>query len=76
MNMKILVRIGLLYLLNQKKLFIFIVLALNIYQVKLINLLVIKTLKVVYLDYKHTVQLCVDIIVYNLLIICLKVKHY
>ena len=76
MNMKILVRIGLLYLLNQKKLFILIVLALNIYQVKLINLLVIKTLKVVYLDYKHTVQLCVDIIVYNLLIICLKVKHY
>ena len=62
MNMKILVRIGLLYLLNQKKLFILIVLAKNIYQVKLINLLVIKTLKVIYLDYKHMIQLCVDII--------------
>ena len=62
MNMKILVRIGLLYLLNQKKLFILIVLAKNIYQVKLINLLVIKTLKVIYFDYKHMIQLCVDII--------------
>ena len=32
------------------------------YQVKLINLLVIKALKVIYLDYKYTIQLCVNII--------------
>ena len=30
---------------------------------KLINLLVIKILKVIYFDYKHLIQLCVDIIV-------------
>ena len=49
MNMKIQVRIGSLYLLNQKK--------------KLINLLVLKILKVIYLGYKHTIQLCADIFV-------------
>ena len=43
---------------------------------KLINLLLIKILKVIYLDYKHMIQLCVDIIVLSLLIICLKVRHY
>ena len=62
MNMKILVRIGSLYLLKLMKLFILIVLAENIYRTKLINLLVIKTLKVIYLDYKHMIQLCVDVI--------------
>ena len=33
-------------------------------------------LKVIYLGYKHMIQLCADAIVYNLLIICLKVEHY
>ena len=35
-----------------------------------------KRLKQIYLEYKHTIQLCVDIFVYNLLIICLKIRHY
>ena len=35
-----------------------------------------KKLKQVYLEYKHTIQLCADIFVQNLLIICLKVRHY
>ena len=30
-------------------------------QVKLIDLLVIKTLKVIYLGYRHMIQLCADI---------------
>ena len=76
MNMKILVRIGLLYLLKLMKLFILIVLAKNIFLKKLINLLVIKKLKRVYLDYKHMIQLCVVIFVLSLLTICLKVRHY
>ena len=38
--------------------------------------LVIKKLKQIYLDYKHMIQLCADIIVLSLLIICLKVRHY
>ena len=64
MNMKKLVRIGSLYLLKLMKLFILIVLAQNIYRTKLINLLVTKILKVIYLDYKIIdYQLCVDIIV-------------
>ena len=37
---------------------------------KLINLLVIKKLKQAYLEYKLTIQLCADIFVQNLLIIC------
>ena len=76
MNMKILVRIGLLYLLKLMKLLILIVLAKNIFLKKLINLLVIKKLKRVYLDYKHMIQLCVVIFVLSLLTICLKVRHY
>ena len=43
---------------------------------KLINSLVTIKLKVIYLEYKHKIQLCVDIFVWNLLIICLKVKNY
>ena len=76
MNMKILVRIGFLYLLKLTKLFILIVLVYNIFLKKLINLLVIKKLKQLYLEYKRTIQLCADIFVQNLLIICLKVRNY
>ena len=43
---------------------------------KSISLLVIKKLKQIYLEYKLTIQLCVDIFVYNLLIICSRVKLY
>ena len=63
MNMKILGRIGFLYLLKLTKLFILIVLVLNIFLKKLINLLVIKKLKQAYLEYKRTIQLCADIFV-------------
>ena len=59
MNMKIRVRIGFLYLLNQNIQFILIVLVWNIFLKKLINLLII-ILKVIYLEYKHTIQLCAD----------------
>ena len=40
------------------------------------HLSIIKKLKQVYLDYRHTIQLCPDIFVQDFLIICLKVKHY
>ena len=56
MNMKILVRIGFLYLLKLTNLYVLLL-------KKLINLLVIKKLKQVYLDYKRTIQLCADIFV-------------
>ena len=70
MNMKIRVRIRFLYLLNrnirqsrvlQNVLFSLIVLVWNIFLKKLINLLTIMILKVIYLEYKHTIQLCTDI---------------
>ena len=61
--MKIQVLIGLFYLLKLMKLFILIVLVQNIFLKKLINLLVIKKLKQVYLEYKRTIQLCADIFV-------------
>ena len=75
MNMKIWVRIGFLYLLKQNIQFILIVLVLNIFLKKLINLLATMILKVIYLEYKHMIQLCADIFVYNLLIICSRAKH-
>ena len=63
MNMKILVHIGFVYLLKLMKLFILIALVYNIFLKKLINLLVIKKLKQVYLEYKRTIQLCADVFV-------------
>ena len=72
MSMKIRVRIGFLYLLNQNIPFISIVLVYNIFLKKLINLYVLKNsalplvimiLKVIYLEYKHMIQLCSDIFV-------------
>ena len=59
MNIKILVHIGFLYLLKLTKLFILIVLVQNIFLKKLINSLVTIILKIIYLEYKHTIQLCV-----------------
>ena len=63
MNMKILVHIGFVYLLKLMKLFILIALVYNIFLKKLINLLVIKKLKQVYLEYKRAIQLCADVFV-------------
>ena len=46
----------------------------NTFLQKLKNLLVIKTLKQIYLGYKHMIRLCVVIFVLSLLNICLIVK--
>ena len=43
---------------------------------KEINNLLIMILKAIYLEYKHTIQLCADTFVQNLLIICSRVKLY
>ena len=63
--MKILVHIEFIYLLKLMKLFILIVLVWNIFLKILINLLVIKKLKQVYLEYKRG-YFCIEFINYML----------
>ena len=56
MNMQMLVHIGLLYFVKEVKLFISIVLVLNVLVKKLKNSLGIKTSKVKFFEYKQTIQ--------------------
>ena len=56
MNMQMLVHIGLLYFVKEVKLFISIVLVLNVLVKKLKNPLGIKTSKVKFFEYKQTIQ--------------------
>ena len=68
-----LVRIGLLYFVEELKLFISIVLVLNIFLKKLKNLSGIKTLEQTFFEYNQTIQ-CVDTSALDSLILCLQVK--
>ena len=74
MNMQMLVHIRLFYFVEKMKLFISIVLELNIFLKKLKNLLEIKTSKQIFLEYKQTIHQCVNTFAMDLLILCLLVK--
>ena len=56
MNMQMLLDIGLLYFVKEVKLFISIVLVLDIFLKKLKNLSGIKTQKLTFFEYKQTIQ--------------------
>ena len=56
------------------KLFSLIVLVLSMFLKKSKDLLDIKTQKQTYLEYKQTIQQCVDTFVLDLLILCLQVE--
>ena len=73
--MLMLVHIGLVYFVTEIKLFISMVLVLNMFLKKLKNLSGIKTQKLTFFEHKQTIQKCVDTFALDSLILCKQVKN-